>query len=197
VYNHVLSWIDEPVFSRRFAGQEENMSDEGYQEGPPTYTFLTEEPADEYRILAEMHQKEAKQLLELARAAEAEDRQQEARLLMDVSAFRLSRAEELERTALGERDDPSVTEALAGEEEILSTYVPHSMAFFSEDELPPATVPMHMRPREPGGILRTWAKISSPIKKISGPIKKWFDDSAPNLSGEGSDPAGKIATPSK
>ena len=173
------------------------MPDEGYQEGPPTYTFLNEEPADEYRILAEMHQKEAKQLLELARAAEAEDRQEEAKLLMDVSAFRLSRAEELEKTALGERDDPSVTEALDGEKEVLNTYVPHSMAFFNEDELPPPTVPMHMRPREEGAILRTWAKISEPIKKISGPIKKWFDEPEPPALGEGSDHAGKIEMPPK
>jgi hypothetical protein len=143
------------------------MSDDGYEDGPPSYTFLTEEPAEEYRILAEMHRKEAKQLLERAQEAEAEGRQEEAKLLIDVSASRQERAGDLDKTARGEADDPSVTEAIDGQLEVLSTYTPHSMAFFKEDELPPATLPVHMRPREPGPILRTWAKITGKFKKKS------------------------------
>jgi hypothetical protein len=131
------------------------------QDQTPVYTFLNEAPEDEYRELALMHHREAKQLLEHAREAEIEGRQEEARLLMDVSSLREERAADLEKTARGECDDPSVTDALEGQEDILRSYTPHTMTFFSENELPPATVPEHMRPRPPGRMDRAFAKISN------------------------------------
>jgi hypothetical protein len=130
------------------------------QDEPPVYTFLSEEPAEVFNELADMHHREAKQLLERAHEAEAEGRQEEAKLLMDVSAFRQERAEELERTARGEVEDPSVVEVLDGQQDILNHYTPHTYTFVSPDELPPATVPEHMRPREPGRFDRAWAKVT-------------------------------------
>lgn len=137
------------------------MSDDNLQDQTPVYTFLDSSPAEVYRELADMHHREAQQLLEHAREAEAEGRREEAKLLMDVSVFREERAEALEKTASGEGDDPSVTEVLDSQEDILKTYTPNTMTFFKEDELPPATVPEHMRPRPPGRIALTLAKLSN------------------------------------
>jgi hypothetical protein len=146
---------------RRFAEQEERMSEEDLRDQTPVYTFLDEEPAGVFRELADMHHREAQQLLEHAMQAEAEDRQEESKLLMDIMVAREQRAAELEQAARGESEDPSVVEVLDGQQEILNTYTPNTMTFFKEDELPPATVPEHMRPRPPGRIALTMEKISS------------------------------------
>lgn len=140
---------------------QERMPDGDLQDQPPVYTFLDEKPSEVFHELADMHHREAQQLLEHARQAEAEDRQEEAKLLMDVMAAREQRAAELEQAARGEAEDPSVAEVLDGQQEILNTYTPNTMTFFKEDELPPATVPEHMRPRPPGRIALTMAKIAN------------------------------------
>jgi hypothetical protein len=137
------------------------MSDDDLRDQTPVYTFLSEEPAGVFRELADMHHREAQQLLERAQQSEAEDRREEARLLMDVMAAREQRAAELEQAARGEAEDPSVIEVRDGQEEILNTYTPNTMTFFKEDELPPATVPEHMRPRQPGRIALTMTKVSN------------------------------------
>lgn len=103
------------------------------QEEAPGYTFLGEEPAGVFHELAEMHHREAKQLLERAHESEAEGREEEAKLLMDVSATREQRAAELEMAARGEAEDPSVIEVLDGQEDILKSYTPNTMTFFKED----------------------------------------------------------------
>jgi hypothetical protein len=148
-----------------FAGQEENMSDEGYQEGDPGYTFLGSSPAEKFRELAGLHLKEAKQLRERAREVEEEGRVEEAKLMLDVAAVREQRAAELEKAARGEGDDPSVAEVLDGEKEVLDAYVPPSMLFIRPEDLPPATVPMHMRPIPPGR-----------VDKALAWIKDWFKE---------------------
>jgi hypothetical protein len=150
------------------------MSDDDLQDQTPVYTFLNEEPAEVFRELAGLHHKEAKQLLEHAQQAEAEDRQEEAKLLMDVMAAREQRAAELEKAARGEVEDPSVIEVLDGQQDILSHYTPNTMTFFKEDELPPATVPEHMRPRPPGRIALTMTKISNKISNWMAKISNWW-----------------------
>jgi hypothetical protein len=137
------------------------MSDDNLQDKTPVYTFLGSSPADVYTRLADLHHKEAKQLLERAQQAQAEEREEEAKLLMHEAAFREERGKELEKTAKGQGEDPSVIEALDGQRDILHSYTPNTMTFFKEDELPPATVPEHMRPRPPDRIDRTLAKISN------------------------------------
>ena len=131
------------------------------QEEAAGYTFLGEEPASVFHELAEMHHREAKQLLERAHESEAEGRAEEAKLLIDVSAVREQRAAELEMAARGEAEDPSVIEVLDGQEDILKAYTPNTMTFFKEDELPPATVPEHMRPIPPGRLAKAMAKVSN------------------------------------
>jgi hypothetical protein len=137
------------------------MSDEGFHEDEaPGYTFLGTSPAEKFLELAVLHRKEAKQLRESARLSEAEGREEEVRLLIRVAETREQRAQELEKAARGEADDPSVAEVLDGEQEVLSAYVPPTMSFLRPEDLPPATVPMHMRPLPPGNIPRAldWVK---------------------------------------
>jgi hypothetical protein len=148
-----------------FAGGEENMSDETYQDGDPGYTFLGSSPAEKFRELAGLHLKEAKQLRERAREVEEEGRVEEAKLMIDVALVREQRAEELEKAARGEGDDPSVAEVLDGEKEVQDSYVPPTMSFIRAEDLPPATVPMHMRPIPPGR-----------VDKAVAWMKNWFKE---------------------
>jgi len=148
-----------------FAGQEENMSDESYQEGDPGYTFLGSSPAEKFLELAVLHRKEANQLRERAREAEEGGRYEEAKLMSDVALVREQRAAELEKAARGESDDPSVAEVLDGEKEVLDAYVPPTMSFIRAEDLPPATVPMHMRPIPPGRVDKAWARIKDWFKE--------------------------------
>jgi hypothetical protein len=147
------------------AGQEEKMPDEGFEEEDPGYTFLGSSPAEKFRDLAVLHRKEADQLLERAREAEDEGRHEEAKLMRDVALVREQRAEELERAAKGEGDDPSVTEVLDSQKEMLGSYTPPTLSFIKPEDLPPATVPEHMRPLPPGNIDRAWGWIKDRLKK--------------------------------
>jgi len=141
------------------------MSDEGFQPGEPGYTFLGSSPSETFSDLAVLHRKEAKQMRERAREAEEEGLHEEAKLLIDVAISREQRATELEKAARGEGEDPSVVEVLDGEKEALSAYVPPTTSFIRLEDLPPATVPMHMRPLPPGNIERAWAWIKGRFKK--------------------------------
>jgi hypothetical protein len=140
------------------------MEDEGYQEGDPGYTFIGNSPSEKFSELAVLHRKEAGQLRERAHEAEAEGRAEEVKLLLDVAATRERRAEELEKAAQGEGDDPSVSEVREGEKEVLEAYVPPSMSFIRPEDLPPATVPMHMRPIPPGKVDLAWAWVKNWFK---------------------------------
>jgi acyl-CoA reductase-like NAD-dependent aldehyde dehydrogenase len=82
------------------------------QEQAPAYTFLGSSPTEEYLDVARIHHREAKQLLERAQEALAEDRQEEARLLTDLAIAWRERAEAFERAARGEGGDPIVAEIL-------------------------------------------------------------------------------------
>lgn len=141
------------------------MSDESYKEGDPGYTFLGSSPAEKFLELAGLHRKEAGQLRDRAREEEAEGRMQEAKLMLDVAAVREQRALELEQAARGESGDPSVTEVLKGEKEVLEAYVPPTLSFIRPEDLPPPTVPEHMRPLPPGNIDRAWAWMKGRFKK--------------------------------
>src|ERR1039458_9180625 len=151
-----------------FAGQEERMPDEEkkpddtFQDQTPIYTFLDSSRADEYREIARIHHKEAKQLLEHAHQAEAEDRREEAKLLMDLSISWEARAEEFEKAARGEGGDPIVTEILESQEEMIEkTSIKYTPEFITGKGLRPARLPKHMQPRPPGPIDRALAKISN------------------------------------
>jgi hypothetical protein len=82
------------------------------QDQTPGYTFQGRSQVDEQLEVARLYHKEAKQLLDSAQQAQAEDRQEEARLLTDLAIARRERAEEFEKAARGECSDPIVAEIL-------------------------------------------------------------------------------------
>ena len=141
------------------------MPDEGFEEEDPGYTFLGSSPAEKFRDLAVLHRKEADQLRERAREAEEEGRHEEAKLMNDVALVREQRAEELEKAARGEGDDPSVTEVLDSQQEMLGSYTAPTLSFIRPEDLPHATVPEHMRPVPPGNIDRAWGWVKDRLKK--------------------------------
>jgi hypothetical protein len=63
-----------------------------------------------------------------------------------------------------------VTEIIEGQEEVVHSYVPHTTTFISLNDLPPATVPEHMRPRPPGLIARAFARISHLGQRYAGRV---------------------------
>ena len=141
--------------------QEERMSADNFQGKTPDYTILGSSPADEFREVARIHYKEAKQLFDRAIEAQAEDRQEETKLLMDLAIARRARADEFERAARGEGDDPIVTEILDSQEEMCVKFTPYAPAFFSEEELLHAELPEDMKPVPLGRIARAVAWIGS------------------------------------
>jgi acyl-CoA reductase-like NAD-dependent aldehyde dehydrogenase len=102
------------------------MSGDNFQDPTPVYSFQGSSPSAEFLEIARIHHREAKQLLESAHAAEAEDRKEEAKLLMDLAIARRERAEEFERAARGEGGDPIVAEILDGQQEVLNSYTPYT-----------------------------------------------------------------------
>jgi hypothetical protein len=148
--------------------QEEKMPDDSGFHDPDedaSYTFLGTSPAETFRELVVLHLKEAKQLRERAREAEEEGRTEEVKLLLDVAVTREKRAAELELAAKGEADDPSVAEVLDGEKEILVGYEAPTMSFIKPEDLPPATLPAHMRPLPPSNFDRAMDWIKNRFKK--------------------------------
>ena len=111
------------------------MSDQKLQGKTPTYSFQGSSPAEESLEIARIHHKEAKQLFEGAKAAEAEGRAEEARLLLDLAVARRERAEEFERVAQGQCGDPIVTEILDWQEDLCETYTPPTLEFHSKEDL--------------------------------------------------------------
>jgi hypothetical protein len=108
----------------------------------PAYSFQGDSPAESFLDIARIHHREAKQLLERAQQAQAEDRQEEAKLLMDLYADREKTAVEFESAARGETGDPIVTEILDSLEENREPFVPYAPTFLSEEQLIPEVVPV-------------------------------------------------------
>ena len=104
------------------------MSDDDFQDLrdlKPSYTFIGTPPSAEHLEVARIHYREAKQMEDNARTAEAEGRMEEASLLRDLAKSRRKTAEEFERAARGEGSDPIVTDILSDQEETTKNYVPH------------------------------------------------------------------------
>jgi hypothetical protein len=88
------------------------MPDDKPQDQTPAYTFQGRSQTDELLDLANLYNKEAKQLHVRAQQALAEDRQEEARLLTDLAKAQQERADQFEKAAWGESGDPLVTEIM-------------------------------------------------------------------------------------
>jgi uncharacterized protein YqeY len=125
------------------------MSDDNFQDEVPAYSFQGSSPADELHEIARVHYLEAAQLFEHAQESLAEDRQEEAKLLIDLAKSRRERADEFERAARGEGGDPIVTEILADQQETLDNYTPHTTTFMSEEELAAAAAALEEERKPP------------------------------------------------
>jgi len=137
------------------------MSDKNVQNQEPVYSFQGSSPADELLEIARIHHREAKQLFDNAYAAQAAEREEEARLLMDLAIARRERAEEFERAARGESNDPVVTEILDWQEELATEYAPPTSTYAPTDgELPEGWLEEYKPPKR-GRIARAMAWVGS------------------------------------
>ena len=121
------------------------MPDEGSKTKKPrqpSYSFQGSSPAESFLDIARIHHREAKQLLERAQQAQAEDRQEEYKLLMDIYAEREKTAMDFESAARGEAGDPIVTDILDSLEENREPFTPYAPKFLSDEELIPEVVPV-------------------------------------------------------
>jgi hypothetical protein len=113
------------------------MSQDDSQDYTPTYSFQGSSPADALYDIARIHYREAKQLEDNARTAEAEGRTEEAKLLKDLAIARKATADEFIKAAKGETGDPIVTEILDWQEDLSKNYTPHTpISLPSQGKLP-------------------------------------------------------------
>jgi hypothetical protein len=131
----------------------------------PTYTFQGASPADQFLEMARIHHLEAKQLFENADKAHAADMQEEAKLLMDLAISRRERAEEFERAARGECDDPVVSEINDGLEETRVNFTPYAPSVMTEEELRFTEVPEDLKRPPLGRIARAVAWVGGWVAK--------------------------------
>jgi len=105
----------------------------------PVYTFQGRSSAEEYLEVARIYHKEAKQLFARAQEALAEDRQEEAKLLIHLATAQRDRADEFEKAAREEGRDPIVTELLNNEKSMRKNYTPYTPTYIAPDaDLPKA-----------------------------------------------------------
>ena len=135
------------------------MPDVNPKDNQPVYTFQGDSPADELHEIARIHYKEAKELLERANQSLAEDRQEEAKLLLDLAKSRRERADEFEKAARGEGGDPIVAEILDWQEDLNEGYVPYTPTFVTGDEPAPEQLIEELRKPKPGHIARAVAWV--------------------------------------
>jgi hypothetical protein len=138
-----------------FAGQEDRMPDDNPKDKPLVYTFQGDSPADELHEIARIHYKEAKELLDRANESLAEGRQEEAKLLIDLSKARRERADEFEKAARGEGGDPIVAEILDSQQDNCPGYTGYAPTFMTPEELLAAEIALETVPPQPGWFTRT------------------------------------------
>ena len=141
-------------------GQSQPAENERWSQ-PSDYVFKASSPADDCLEIAAIHHKEANQLFAGARQAEAEGRQEEARLLHDLAVAREATAVEFETAAKGETSDPVVTEILEWQKDLCEKYVPHSLTFVTGNEPPPPQFYEEMKAPEHGLLARAAAWVGS------------------------------------
>jgi hypothetical protein len=145
--------------------KEESMSANDSQGKTSAYTFQGDSPADQYLEIARIHHLEAKQLLERSRASLAEDRQEEAKLLLDLSNTNEKRAIQFEKAARGECDDPIVAEIIDGLDESREKHVAYKPTFLTEEELLHTPLPEDADKPKLNPIIRALAWVGSWVTK--------------------------------
>ncbi|MFZ1086017.1 MAG: hypothetical protein WAN35_13715 [Terracidiphilus sp.] len=130
---------------------------------PSEYTFQARSASDDCLGVAEIHHREAKQLFEGARVAEAEGRREEARLLKDLAEAREATAMEFEKTSRGETKDPIVGEILDWQEDLAAAFEPHKLNFVTGDE-----------PAPPQLVEELWQPPPGPFARFVAWVGHWF-----------------------
>ena len=137
------------------------MTNDNPQNQAPAYTFLGGSPAEELLEVALIFQKEAEQLLARAQEALAEDRQEEAKLLIHMAATHRERAEDFQRAARGEGGDPIVAEILDNQQLQRENYTPYTPTYAAPEAELPQSWKDELKPRPLGPIARALAWIGS------------------------------------
>ncbi|MGO9777208.1 MAG: hypothetical protein ACLPM3_11545 [Terracidiphilus sp.] len=141
------------------------MPDDKLQNQPPGLSIQGSAQAEEFLEIAKIHHREANKLFEGAAAAQAEDRQSEAKLLTELAVARRNTAVEFERAARGEGSDPIVAEILDWQEGLNEGYVPYAPTFVTGDEPVPEQLIEELKKPEPGLIARAVAWVGGLISK--------------------------------
>lgn len=136
------------------------MPDDSPQDKMPGFTFQGRSQVDEQLEVARLYHKEANLLLERAQAALADDRQEEARLLLDLAKAQRERADEFEKAARGESGDPIVAEILNNLQTQRNNITSSTPTYTAPVEDIPFWV-KEMKPRPLGPIARAVAWIGS------------------------------------
>jgi hypothetical protein len=131
----------------------------------PTYTFQGSSPADQFLEMARIHHLEANQLFDRAIEAQAEDRQEEAKLLKDLAISRRARGDEFDLAARGQCDDPIVSEINDGLEETKALFKPYTPSVMTEEELRFTEVPEDLKRPPLGRIARAVAWVGSLVSR--------------------------------
>jgi len=137
------------------------MSHSSHQDRTSAYSFQGRSSSEELLEIARLYQKEAKQLLERAQEALAEDRQEEAKLLKDLAIAQRERADEFEKAAREEGGDPIVAEILRHQQSQRKDHASYTPTYSApEEELPQSWID-EMKPPPLGPIARAVAWIGS------------------------------------
>jgi hypothetical protein len=147
------------------AGQEERMADDKTKKQTPEYEFQFSSSTDQYLEIARIHHREADQLFVGANTAEVEGRKEEAKLLLDLAVARRNTAEEFEKAAKGEGDDPIVAEILDWQEDLCEGYVPYSSTYVPPDDKLPEGWLEKIQPPPLGRVARAVAWIGGLVTK--------------------------------
>ncbi|MGD0830214.1 MAG: hypothetical protein ABR907_04675 [Terracidiphilus sp.] len=116
------------------ANDQARKQDDQPQKKLSDYKFKGSSEGEDYHAIARIHYREAKQLLESAQVAKAEERQEEYKLLTDLAIARRETADEFELAANGLAGDPIVAEILDWQEDLCEGYVPHTPIFIAADD---------------------------------------------------------------
>ena len=137
------------------------MPDDNSQNQPPAFTFLGKSPDGEFLDIAQLYHKEAKNLLVRANEAQAADRHEEARLLTDLAISKREQAEEFEKAARGEGNDPIVAGILQSEQTRRTNFTPFTSTYpTTEEDIAPDWID-DAKPRRLHPIVRAVAWIGS------------------------------------
>jgi acyl-CoA reductase-like NAD-dependent aldehyde dehydrogenase len=131
------------------------------QNQTPAYVYQGRSSTEEFLEIARIYDKEADQMLERAQTALAEDRQEEAKLLVDLATAHRERADEFKKAAREDGSDPIVAEILDHQKTHRKNYTPYAPTYSAPNEELPQSWKDELKPPPLGPIARAVAWIGS------------------------------------